>query len=119
MALNRRFDDFQPIELNATVNPIVWSKPSIFEVAVASRVETFSARTETAPASTDGLSIHACALERTMLVTITAPSPAHVWTRLSSKAASVAASDAETDTVPTAVTGVVEIDARTSLRRSL
>ena len=50
---------------------------------------------------------------------MTAPKPAHVCTRLSSKARSVADSDAETETPPPAVTGVPVIDARTSLRRSL
>ena len=72
-----------------------------------------------AGASTDGASIQACALESTTFVTMTAPKPAHVCTRLSSNAVSDADSSAETETSPPAVTGVAVIDARTSLRRSL
>ena len=74
-ALKRMLDDFQPIELNATTAPNVSSKPSIFDVAVASSVETFSAETSTPAASTESPSIHAYALESTTLVTMTAPSP--------------------------------------------
>ena len=54
------FDDFQPIELKATTAPKVSSKPSIFEVAVASRLDVFAASTEMSPpASTNGASTHA------------------------------------------------------------
>ena len=52
-ALNRMLDDFHPIELNATTAPNVWSKPSIFDVAVASSVEVFSASTTMSPPAVD------------------------------------------------------------------
>src|SRR4051812_18442841 len=107
------FDDFHPIELNATTAPNVLSKPSIFDVAVASRLDVFCASTEMSPpASMNGAWIHACALASTTFVTMTAPKPSHVLTRLSSKAVRDADSTADTLTSPPAVTGVPLIDAR-------
>ena len=72
-ALNRKFCDFQPIELKASVTPI--ELPSLSEVAsvVASICATFSALTRTSPVTSTVLwSISASVPASTTLVAIIA-----------------------------------------------
>ena len=120
-ALKRMFDDFQPIELNATTAPKVLSKPSIFEVAVASSVEVFCASTEMSPpALTDGASIHARgAREHDVRDDDRAEALPRLDEAVVERDQRRVLERRDATTLPPAVTGVSVIDARTSLRRSL
>src|SRR5205823_1383540 len=72
--LNRRFDGFQPMELNDSTK-LRLSHDSIFDVAVASIVDAFSACTVMSWPLRSPSSTCACALDSITLVTTTAPLP--------------------------------------------
>ena len=117
--LKSRFDGFQPIELKASTK-LRLSHDSIFEVAVASIVEAFSASTVTLSRRSRRRSCtYAFALESITFVTTTAPLPVHALVTLSSNAVRSASSFAETVTSPVVVTGAFSRCASTELRRSL
>ena len=79
IALKRKFCDFQPIELNASVTPAPSPWLSIELSACASITDTFSACTATSPVAVTGVSsISASALERITFVAITNPSASAV-----------------------------------------
>ena len=117
--LKSRFDGFQPIELK-TSTKLRLSHDSIFEVAVASIVEVFSAWTVTLRAGDVAvLDERLRAREHHVRDDDDALAIPRRWRRSRRTRSSSASSFAETVTSPVVVTGAFRRCASTELRRSL